>query len=405
MKTAFKLIGGFFLLILLALNGGTKLYAGQKLGGEQKSLEDEKEAQITRLARYYNKALQGKKALILPWESFLIRSLDDTNSHLLQGDYYNMEALAQALIYNDSLELLEFSMTTITDEAVKHLCRALQFNNILKKIYVQQSKITSKGVARLLSSENIEQLYLRDNIILGEDEISKALLLNKTLKTLELSRNSLDKDALEKIINVAKNKQNLIELHFGDGVPLSIQNIQALFSMPKLISLGLIIDPKEPEVITTLVSALMNDAKLAIINIRTPSDSKLSDANFEDIYNALESNYNLTSINIAFYDVGKIDKQIEIINKITQRNESFIEKCDGFIEIFYVWNAIKYFAPALFGMGDSDFQELLPEVKKVILLTLVKTMKYSYLTTFRRSIFFQNKSLGAFNMRFLDDLN
>jgi len=55
----------------------------------------------------------------------------------------------------------------------------------------------------------------------------------------------------------------------------------------------------------------------------------------------------------------------------------------------YVWNKIKYFAPALLGMGNSNFENLVPEVKKQIIFDLVDTMKYLYFMDIKKSAYFE----------------
>ena len=170
MKTAIKPIGRFFLLFLLTMSGLARpIYAGQGLGGEQKSLEDEKQAEFKKLTKYYERLLKGKSEIHLPG-TVIFEDNIDLNTQLLRQlmEDYNVEALADALISNNSLtKLILMSRLLVTDEAAKYLGDALEFNDTLKEISIHHSQITGKGAALLFSSKHLERIDLRLNQIAG----------------------------------------------------------------------------------------------------------------------------------------------------------------------------------------------------------------------------------------------
>lgn len=173
MAQIIQIMKNFFLLSMLITNGAFKSIAGQGNGGEEKALpyrnevkiDNANEDKIDKLVNSYRESIDGKTKV---GDSDFYKS--SPTSHLWEKlDDLHMEALADALLFNDSVEELVLDSRGITDKGVEHLAYALRINGTLKKINLAQNKISDKGA----------------------DHLGKALQFNKTLKILNLDYNQI----------------------------------------------------------------------------------------------------------------------------------------------------------------------------------------------------------------------
>ena len=102
------------------------------------------------------------------------------------------ESFAEALATNEHLEVLDISGNKLCDDGIQHLAYAVRINQILKKLSLRHCSLTSlgaKSLAEMLTiNKHLERLDISDNE-LGNDGIQylgHALQVNQQLKSLKL---------------------------------------------------------------------------------------------------------------------------------------------------------------------------------------------------------------------------
>lgn len=130
--------------------------------------------------------------------------------------------LSQALVKNKTLWCLDLSYNILNLEAIKYLAQALSINSTLGSLYLNECHIDNKMseyVAEILfKNTSITMLDLGKNYIRnGFKIISRALIKNTTLNTLNLSYNDLNYKSAKYLGPVLKFNSTLTEIDIEDN--------------------------------------------------------------------------------------------------------------------------------------------------------------------------------------------
>ena len=107
-------------------------------------------------------------------------------------------ALSDGLKYNISLQKLNISYNKITNEGVKMIGEAIKVNKTLQKLDISHNSISDDGVAAfsdgLKCNNSLQELYMLNNNITkeGAKMIGEAIKVNTTLHTLQLGHNDIN---------------------------------------------------------------------------------------------------------------------------------------------------------------------------------------------------------------------
>jgi len=145
-------------------------------------------------------------------------------------------ALAQGLIDNTTVRLLDLSCNQLGSKGVMLLCEALKGNKTLQSLFLNQNNISSEGayaVADLLIDDkcHLMELHLAWNLVcnLGLNSVFTALAMsNSKLKFLDLAYNFMDITVLHALRRMIERNCTLKYLSLNDLHRLNDRAIESL---------------------------------------------------------------------------------------------------------------------------------------------------------------------------------
>jgi len=155
--------------------------------------------------------------------------------------------LCEALIAGENkLEVLEIGRNRLENKGAKALAEVLTAKKTFVKLNVQQNGIKKEGIIELLKSirdnKNLEELYLNDNWVKGEeamvllDDIIRAC---KNLRVLNLSDNNIGDASTKKLFEILEKHGDVLEELYYNYNELEQENvikecIEIASKLPKL---------------------------------------------------------------------------------------------------------------------------------------------------------------------------
>ncbi len=133
-------------------------------------------------------------------------------------------AIPRLLSINTTLEHLNLSCNSIGNTELKNLCEALSTNTSLKRLNLEKSSLTisdDNGAAlyQLLKINNsLEDLDLSYNTVTHCRHIAAGLAVNKTLRTLDLTRCELTDQSIEELSTGLINKIETLSIWGNDAI-------------------------------------------------------------------------------------------------------------------------------------------------------------------------------------------
>lgn len=151
-------------------------------------------------------------------------------------------ALAQGLIDNTTVRLLDLSCNQLGSKGVMLLCEAFKGNKTLQSLFLNQNNISSEGayaVADLLIEDkcHLMELHLAWNLVcnLGLNSVFTALAMsNSKLKFIDLAYNFMDITVLHSLRRMIEKNCTLKYLSLNDLHRLNDRAIESL--VPSLAS-------------------------------------------------------------------------------------------------------------------------------------------------------------------------
>ena len=155
--------------------------------------------------------------------------------------------MCEALIAGENkLEVLEIGRNRLENKGAKALAEVLTAKKTFVKLNVQQNGIKKEGIIELLKSirdnKNLEELYLNDNWVKGEeamvllDDIIRAC---KNLRVLNLSDNNIGDASTKKLFEILEKHGDVLEELYYNYNELEQENvikecIEIASKLPKL---------------------------------------------------------------------------------------------------------------------------------------------------------------------------
>lgn len=145
-------------------------------------------------------------------------------------------ALAQGLIDNTTVRLLDLSCNQLGSKGVMLLCEAFKGNKTLQSLFLNQNNISSEGayaVADLLIDDkcHLMELHLAWNLVcnLGLNSVFTALAMsNSKLKFIDLAYNFMDITVLHALRRMIERNCTLKYLSLNDLHRLNDRAIESL---------------------------------------------------------------------------------------------------------------------------------------------------------------------------------
>ncbi|XP_064390931.1 NACHT, LRR and PYD domains-containing protein 3-like [Halichondria panicea] len=133
----------------------------------------------------------------------------------------NHGALPRLLSTNTTLKDLYLSHNIIGNTELRYICEALSTNTSLKRLHLTNCSLTiseDNGAALYQLLNALEFLYLSYNTVTSCRHIAAGLAVNKTLRTLNLSRCNLTDQSIEELSTGLINKITTLYIEGNDSI-------------------------------------------------------------------------------------------------------------------------------------------------------------------------------------------
>ena len=175
---------------------------------------NEEQLNWCRDANRYGAAIRNGVIISFPYYNkiFNNRHLPMRSLRLEYNEIYNIDALANALKTNNTIQTLRLEGNKISD--LTSLGEALKVNTNLRELSIWGNQISNiDPIAEALKTNTtLKELNIKGNQISNIDPIAEALKTNTTLKDLNIKGNQISK--VDVLIEALKINTTLTRLHF-----------------------------------------------------------------------------------------------------------------------------------------------------------------------------------------------
>ena len=143
-----------------------------------------------------------------------------------------VKLIAEALLTNNTLKIIDLSGNKITDEGAKLFAVALEKNKTLIHVNLSANRIGDVGVESIADALKINsrlnelKLHLNQIASIGIKSISTALLNNRTITDISLSSNLYDEEGVKSIIYMHKNNYKILFNEFDGHTKFILESMQ-----------------------------------------------------------------------------------------------------------------------------------------------------------------------------------
>jgi Ran GTPase-activating protein (RanGAP) involved in mRNA processing and transport len=257
-------------------------------------------------------ALQNKRVIHALVQNRSIKTLslfwggsNDKGAKVVAAILKENSTIEAVKLYNNKITREEAKETKITREGVKEVAEALKVNKTLRSVDLSRNQI-GVGAAKA---------------------IANALKVNKTLRSVDLSRNQLGVGAAKAIANALKENTSLQSIYlYGNkiGVDGAKAIAEALKDNTCLQSMDLDKNEIGNEGAMAIAGTLKENASLRELYVGW---NNICDEGAKAIAEALKANTSLQELNIQGNNIGKKGGQ-HILNALQQIEKSAIKKID-----------------------------------------------------------------------------
>ena len=241
------------------------------------------------------------------------------------GQYVN--ELKEVLQMNTTL--ISMKLSNINNNGAVNIAKAIQMNTTLQTLDMSSNEISDDGVIAisdyLKRNSSLEKINLSKNRITNEGAkmIAEALQLNTTLKQLDLSINKMFDDGTTAISNVLITNKSLQELNISkneitnEGAKMIAEALQLNTTLKQLdLSINKILDDGT----TAIFNVLITNKSLQKLNI---SKNRITNEGAKMIAEALQLNTTLKQLDLSINKI--LDDGTTAIFNVLITNKSLQE--------------------------------------------------------------------------------
>eukprot|EP01080_Neovahlkampfia_damariscottae_P002841 gene2841-4247_t len=208
-------------------------------------------------------------------ENFSLKKLNLNRNSGEKIGIRGAKCFAEALLKNTTLEEFSIAKHLVHPEGGKYLSNMLEFNKSLTSLDLSETGIENKGVLylseKLKINKVLRKLKISGNLFKESKKSILKIIDESSLEVLDVSKNSIDIDYLELILNCLSKNDRLTEIKMDDN---------AFFS----------------EGINKICDFLSNNSKIKSFSMAWNNASQICE---ENIAKLIEMNHVLTNLDIC----------------------------------------------------------------------------------------------------------